>query len=317
MTQAFNLEQLERCLAAFKRYEEALKRLTDLSGSHSARLRSDVTGMPVRELTFEHVRFRYPGQERDVLLDLDLVIPAGRSLAIVGPNGAGKTTLIKLLCGFDEPTAGRILIDGADLGSLDRTCWQGRIAAIFQDFVRYPLSARANVGFGAVARLSDTAALNEVADLVGVKNVIERLPRGWDTVLSNEFENHPDMLRGGYELSGGEWQRVALARAVLACRSGSGLLILDEPTANLDVRAEAALYDRFLQLTAGATTILVSHRFATVRRADLIAVVDGGIVTELGTHEDLLRRGGQYAEMWSLQAARFVDRDGDGPEGAE
>ncbi|HEX2699772.1 MAG TPA: ABC transporter ATP-binding protein [Acidimicrobiales bacterium] len=261
--------------------------------------------LPRREIRFEGVRFRYPGRDTDVFTSLDLTIPAGRSLAVVGRNGAGKTTLVKLLARLYDPTGGRITVDGIDLRDLDPSGWQERVAAIFQDFIRYPLSAADNVGFGALRRAGDVEALERAARRAGIADVIERLPSGWDTVLSRQY-------RGGVDLSGGQWQRVALARALFATDAGAGVLVLDEPTANLDVRAEAELYDRFLELTRGVTTLVISHRFSTVRRADRIVVVENGRVVEEGTHATLVASSGGYAEMFALQAARFATTAGDG-----
>jgi len=245
-------------------------------------------------LDLEGVRFTYRGREEPTLDGLTLRVPAGQSLAVVGENGAGKSTLIKLLCGMYEPQAGRLVVDGA----LTPLQARGRIAAIFQDFVRYPLPLRENVAFGHLQLVGDEAALRGALDDAGGGALVGRLPHGWDTVLSREFE-------GGEDLSGGQWQRVALARALAAVRGGAGLLILDEPTAALDVRAETELFDRFLELTRGITTILVSHRLSSVRHADRIVVIDGGRVVEDGTHESLTRAGGRYARMYALQAERF------------
>jgi ATP-binding cassette subfamily B protein len=261
-------------------------------------------GAPRAAIRLERVSFRYPGQSRDVLAGLDLEIPAGRSLAIVGANGAGKTTLIKLLCRLYEPTGGRIDVDGVDLADVDPASWQRRVAAIFQDFVQYHLSARENVALGAPERADDQARLRRAAENAGALELIEGLPDGWDTVLSRQYT-------GGVDLSGGQWQRIALARALFAVEAGGAggarVLILDEPTANLDVRAEAALYDRFLDITVGLTTILISHRFSTVRRADRIVVLEDGRVVEDGSHEELIALGGRYATMFRLQAARFAE----------
>jgi ATP-binding cassette subfamily B protein len=243
----------------------------------------------------EKVTFTYRGRERPTLDGLELEIPAGQSLAIVGENGAGKSTLIKLLCGLYEPDAGRIVLDGGATPLESR----GRIAVIFQDFVRYPLTLRENVGFGHAARMNDDAALEAALRDAGGAHLFAALPHGWSTVLSRE-------LTGGAELSGGQWQRVALARALAAVRGGAGLLILDEPTAALDVRAETELFARFLEVTRGITTVLVSHRLSSVRHADRIVVIDEGRVAEDGTHDALLRAGGRYARMYALQAERFA-----------
>jgi ATP-binding cassette, subfamily B, bacterial len=255
---------------------------------------------PRHRCRFENVTFRYPNQETDVLAGMTLEIPVGRSLAIVGANGAGKTTLIKLLCGLYEPTRGRITVDGVDLRQVDPAEWQQRLAAIFQDFVQYDLTVRQNVALGAPDHAGDFPGLQAAAERAGALELIESLPRGWDTVLSRRYTD-------GVDLSGGQWQRIALARALFAAASVARVLILDEPTAALDVRAEAALYDRFLEITAGLTTLLISHRFSTVRRADHIVVLENGRISEQGTHDSLVAAGGQYATMFALQAARFAD----------
>ncbi|MBW3536436.1 MAG: ABC transporter ATP-binding protein/permease [Actinobacteria bacterium] len=261
------------------------------------------SSMPVESIRFEDVSFRYPGGHEDVLDGFDLEIPAGRSLAVVGANGAGKTTLVKLLSRLYDPTSGRITVDGVDLLKLDPYEWQARMAAIFQDFVRYQLPVSANVAPGGV---TDLDTVRSAAAQAGALEIIEGLEHGWDTVLDRRYQR-------GAELSGGQWQRVALARALHARAAGAGVLVLDEPTANLDVRAEAELYDRFLELTEGTTTILISHRFSTVRRADNVCVIDAGKVIELGSHAELVSAGGAYARMFELQAARFREVE---PEGA-
>ncbi|HVL33223.1 MAG TPA: ABC transporter ATP-binding protein [Actinomycetota bacterium] len=261
---------------------------------------ADPAGLPVDAIRFEGVRFTYPGRDEPVYEGLDLTIPAGRSLAIVGANGAGKTTLVKLLARLYEPQAGSITTDGIDIRAFDARAWQRRIAAIFQDFVQYPLSAADNIGIGVIERIDDRVLIEAAARRAGAHDIIEALPHGWDTLLSRQF-------REGADLSGGQWQRIALARALFAVAGGSSVLVLDEPTANLDVRAEVALFDRFLDLTRGLTTILISHRFSTVRRADRIVVLDGGKVSEEGTHDELMALGGTYATMFGLQAARFAE----------
>lgn len=256
--------------------------------------RSSAFGEPV-SVQLEGIRLRYPGRRDPTLDSFYLTIPAGQSLAIVGENGSGKTSLIKLLCGLYEPDSGRVLIDGAD----DPRRARSRLGVIFQEFVRYELSLRANVGFGDLSLLDETDQLEEALRDAGGEELLTLLPAGWDTVLARGYED-------GADLSGGQWQKVALARALMAVRGGAGLLILDEPTANLDVRAETDLFDRFLEITEGVTTILVSHRLSSVRRADRIVVMADGRIMEEGTHEELLTLGGRYATMYSLQADRFA-----------
>ncbi|HVW31418.1 MAG TPA: ABC transporter ATP-binding protein [Acidimicrobiia bacterium] len=257
---------------------------------------------PAEAIRLEGVGFTYPRTEEPVLAGLDLEIPAGRSLAIVGENGAGKTTLINLLCGFYQPTEGRITVDGVDLAEIDKRAWQRRIAAVFQEFAKYPLTLRENVVLGHPGRATDYETRIRAGQRAGIMELVEGLPANWNTILSKKFE-------GGTDLSGGQWQRVALARAMFALECGAGILVLDEPTANLDVRAESALYDRFLDLTAGLTTIVVSHRFSTVRRADLIVVLEGGRIAESGDHDELMALGGRYARMFDLQARYYADEE--------
>ncbi|HUR23237.1 MAG TPA: ABC transporter ATP-binding protein [Acidimicrobiales bacterium] len=295
------------------RLEDGLASLRILRGLQAAvpeavqnlRGGTPAAGLPERVIRFEGVRFRYPGRDEDVFDGLDLDIVAGESLAIVGTNGAGKTTLIKLLARLYDVDGGRITVDGIDLRDLDPAAWQRRVAAIFQDFVRYPVSAHDNVAFGALSS-RDRSAVEHAARRAGALDLVTALPKGWDTVLNRQFTD-------GADLSGGEWQRIALARALFAVSAGAGVLVLDEPTASLDVRAEAGLYDRFLDLTRGVTTIVVSHRFSTVRRAQRIVVLEHGRVVEDGSHDELVAAGGRYASMYALQASRFwVESDDDG-----
>lgn len=249
----------------------------------------EAAGRPASWIELRQVRFSYPTSTSPVLDGFDLIVPAGTSLAIVGQNGAGKTTLAKLLCHLYEPEQGAVLVDGVDLRDLELDGWRARVAAVFQDFVRYELPLRDNVAPAGAPDAEVLAALGEAGagDLADL-----------DTVLSRAYE-------GGVELSGGQWQRVALARALCAVRLGAGLVILDEPTAHLDVRGEAEIFDRILEATRGVTTVLISHRFSTVRHAHRICVMEGGRVVELGSHDELMALGGRYRTMFELQASRF------------
>jgi ABC-type multidrug transport system fused ATPase/permease subunit len=288
--------------------------------------------MPAREIRFRDVTFRYPasaaseasessagssrssrssrpsgsswpagsssssGAAAPVLEHFDLTVPAGTSLAIVGQNGAGKTTIAKLLCRLYDPQSGAIEVDGADLRGLDLAAWRSRVTAVFQDYLKLELSLRDNVApAGApddvVRAALESAGAHELADL--------------DTILARGYEH-------GTDLSGGQWQRVALARALCAVQLGAGLVLLDEPTAQLDVRGESEIFDRILTATRGCTTILISHRFSTVRHADRICVLEHGRVVELGSHDELMAQGGRYRTMFELQAQRFTDPDEEG-----
>lgn len=271
-----------------------LRRLAGMAGSWPA------AGRPSSEVRFSQVRFRYPSSSSEVFAGLDLELRAGRSTALVGINGAGKTTLVKLLARLHDPDSGRILVDGTDLSLVRPAEWQRQVAVVFQDFAHYPLSFAENIGFGAPLFLSDTSGLEDAARRAGALSLLSSLSglSGWDTVLSRSYE-------GGVELSGGQWQRVALARALFAVRHGARILVLDEPTAWLDARGEADFFDRFLEITEGTTTLIISHRFSTVRRADHICVLDEGRVLEQGDHGSLIAAGGRYAELFGLQAARF------------
>ncbi|MDM7854899.1 ABC transporter ATP-binding protein [Cellulomonas alba] len=261
---------------------------------------------PAAALRFEGVTFGYLGSDRRVLDGLDLELPAGLCTAIVGVNGAGKTTLVKLLTRLHEPTGGRITVDGTDLRAVDAHEWRRHVSVIFQDFVRYELSAADNIAFGAVATARTDAAVRDAAEKAGILDVVDGLPSGFETPLSRSYE-------GGADLSGGQWQRIAIARSLYALGAGARVLVLDEPTSALDVRAEAAFFERFVELTRGVTSVLISHRFSSVRHADRIVVVDGGRVVEQGTHDELLATGGTYARLFHLQAERFaagLDADG-------
>jgi ATP-binding cassette subfamily B protein len=283
------------------RAHSALERFEALAAADVARETGteDADGRPRSEIRFESVTFGYGDGAAPVLRGLDLTIPAGRSLAIVGLNGAGKTTLVKLLARLYEPDSGRITVDGIDVREFPAAAWRRRLGAIFQDFVHYDLPVRDNVGFGAPALLRDEARIRSALESAGAEGIVDALPHGLDTILSREYAE-------GADLSGGQWQRIAIARALMAVEGGAGVLVLDEPTANLDVRAEAIFFDRFLDVTRGLTTVLISHRFSTVRRADRIVVLQEGAVVEEGTHAELLALRGRYAELFHLQAARFA-----------
>lgn len=253
--------------------------------------------MPARAIRFRQVTFAYPTSGEPVLAGLDLTIPVGSSLAIVGQNGAGKTTIAKLLCRLYDPQDGAIEVDGVDLRALDLSGWRSRVTAVFQDFIRFELSLRDNV---APAGAPDGDIQQALAE-AGASGLA-----GLDTILARGYP-------GGTDLSGGQWQRIALARALCAVRLGAGVVLLDEPTAQLDVRGEAEIFDRILKATRHSTTILISHRFSTVRHSDRICVLEHGKVVELGTHQELMALGGRYRTMFELQASRFGD-DGESQE---
>src|SRR2546426_1932848 len=280
--------------AAVLRLQDAMDRAGALvRGSRS------VAGMPAREIRFRNVTFAYTATGTPVLDGFDLTIPAGSSLAIVGQNGAGKTTLAKLLCRLYDPQHGAIEVDGVDLRELDLDAWRSRLAAVFQDFIRFELPLRDNVAPAGAPDAVIRAALEE-AGASGLADL--------DTVLARGYKD-------GTDLSGGQWQRVALARALCAVHVGAGLVLLDEPTAQLDVRGEAEIFDRILPATGHTTTILISHRFSTVRQADRICVLEGGRVVELGTHDELMAADGRYRTMFTLQASRFGSKEEDAEEG--
>jgi ATP-binding cassette subfamily B protein len=265
----------------------------------------------IREgIRLEGVSFAYPGTSRLVLDSVDLALPAGTVVALVGENGAGKTTLVKLLCKLYEPTAGRILVDGAPLARIRTADWRSRLAGAFQDFFRFELPARQSVGLGDVRRVDDVTAVTTAVGRAGADDVVARLPAGLDTQLGPTWP-------GGVEVSFGQWQKLALARGFM--RDQPLLLVLDEPTAALDAETEHALFERYAAAARGGArrpaagdadgvggiTILVSHRFSTVRMADLIVVLDGSRVAQVGTHEDLMAKPGPYAELYGIQAAAY------------
>jgi ATP-binding cassette, subfamily B, bacterial len=261
--------------------------------------RGPAADMPARQVRFRDVTFAYPASpQRPVLRGLSLDIPAGSSLAIVGQNGAGKTTLAKLLCRLYDPQSGRIEVDGTDLRDLDLQAWRRRVTAVFQDFLRLELTLRENVVPAVNGTTLNETTLDDTVNAALAEAGAAGLA-GLDTVLAKGYT-------GGTDLSGGQWQRVALARALAAVRLGAGLVLLDEPTAQLDVRGEAEIFERLLAATRSCTTVLVSHRFNTVRHADRIAVLADGAVAELGRHDELMALRGQYWRMFSLQAERFA-----------
>ncbi|MEU7429269.1 ABC transporter ATP-binding protein [Streptomyces sioyaensis] len=261
-----------------------------------------VPGRLERGITFEGVRFAYPGADTPVLDEVDLHLDAGSAVALVGENGAGKSTLVKLLTGMYEPTEGRILIDGVPLDTIDLSAWRARTSAVFQDFVRMELLAKESVGVGDLPHMDDLVSLRRALDRADAADVVNELPNGFETRLGKSFTD-------GVDLSGGQWQRIALARGMM--RWAPLLLVLDEPTASLDPVTEAALFERYVEAfrtaarEVGAITLLVSHRFSTVRMADHIAVLDGGRVVEHGDHATLQAAGGRYSELYEMQARSY------------
>jgi ATP-binding cassette subfamily B protein len=251
---------------------------------------------PIRSgFTFENVGFRYPGAERWAVRELSFTLQAGEVLALVGENGAGKTTLVKLLARLYDPDEGRILLDGHDLREYDLTELRAHVGVIFQDFVRYAFTAAENIAVGRIEARDDRDRIVHAAEQSLADPVIRRLPHGYDQTMGKRF-------RDGVDLSGGEWQKIAIARAYMR---DADVLILDEPTAALDARSEFQVFERFKELSAGKTAVLISHRFSTVRMADRILVLEGGRIEEIGTHEALLAAGARYAELFELQAAGY------------
>ena len=255
----------------------------------------------VQGIRFEHVSFTYPGTDRLVLDDINLDLPAGKVIAIVGENGAGKTTLVKLLAKMYTPTSGRIVVDSTDLSRISAVDWRARLAGAFQDFFRFEFLARHAVGIGDLPRLESEPAVATAVSRAGADDVVAKLPSGLDTQLGPTWP-------GGSEVSFGQWQKLALARGFM--RDRPLLLVLDEPTAALDAETEHALFERYAAAVheedgVGRITLLVSHRFSTVRMADLIVVLDGARVEEVGSHEALMTRRGQYAQLYNIQAAAY------------
>ncbi|HEX2048939.1 MAG TPA: ABC transporter ATP-binding protein [Acidimicrobiales bacterium] len=277
--------------------------LQDYVSTASAGAGQEPPPSPLRlGISMRGVTFRYPGTEFDVLRDVDLDLPAGSSVAIVGENGAGKTTLVKLLCRFYTPTSGTIAVDGVDLRTIDVSAWRERLTGAFQDFARFELLLRESVGVGDLPRIEDGEAVAAALARTEGTDIPAGLPEGLETQLGRQFD--------GAELSTGQWQKIAVARAVM--RETPTLLLLDEPSSGLDPRAEHALLERYadaarsVAATTGAATVLVSHRFSTVRSADLIVVLDEGRVVEQGTHDELMAAGGLYADLYSIQARAYA-----------
>ena len=247
-------------------------------------------------IEFRNVGFSYPGTEKPILREVSFTLKAGETLAVVGENGAGKTTLVKLLARYYDPTGGAILIDGVDLRKFDPDEWRRELGVIFQDFLRYDLTVRENIGYGDMDKLQDANAIAAAAQKAGCQTFIEELPQQYETMLGRRFE-------GGTDLSIGQWQKLALSRALLR---NSQVLILDEPTAALDALAEYDLYQRFSELTKGRTTVFISHRFSTVRMADRIVVIEKGTTSEQGSHDELMAVEGQYKQMYHKQAGQYI-----------
>jgi ATP-binding cassette subfamily B protein len=283
---------------------DSSRRLTWLEDYAAGIDASATQDAPVRltdGITFDHVSFSYPGTDRLVLDDVTLHLPAGKVVAVVGENGAGKSTLVKLLARMYAPTSGRITVDGADLAHIATDEWRACLAGAFQDFYRFELQAQQTVGVGDLPRVEDRPATQAAVDRAGAHDVIERLAYGLETQLGPSWDE-------GAEVSFGQWQKLALARGFM--REAPLLLILDEPTAALDAETEHSLFERFAEaarthIDTGRVTVLVSHRFSTVRMADIIVVMDGSQVAEVGTHEALMARNGQYAELFRIQAAAY------------
>jgi ATP-binding cassette subfamily B protein len=276
--------------------------LEDLAAQQNAHVDESVPDRLTEGIRFEGVSFVYPGTSREVLEDVDLTLPAGSVVAVVGENGAGKSTLVKLLARMYTPTSGRITADGVDIGHVDVEQWRERLAGAFQDFARLEFLAATTVGLGDEPRQDDRAAVGSAVDRAGASSVVDDLGQGLDTQLGPSWD-------GGVDVSFGQWQKLALARGYM--RPEPLLLMLDEPTAALDAETEHALFEQFAvgarkEAANGRVTVLVSHRFSTVRMADLIVVLDGARVAEVGSHDELMARAGPYAELYSIQAQSYT-----------
>jgi ATP-binding cassette subfamily B protein len=304
LTGAFNRSRayIEKILSGFNDISEQAVFLKDLfeffamQPTIGAAPNAIPAPRPIRQgFEFRNVAFAYSGSDRMVVQHINFCLHPNEKLALIGENGAGKTTLVKLLARLYDPTEGQILLDGIDLREYDVEDLRREIGVIFQDYMRYDLLVRENIGFGKVDSLDDRPRVESAAVKSLAKSVIDRLPNGYDQMVGRRFE-------GGVDLSGGEWQKFALARAYMR---DAQLLILDEPTATLDARAEYEVFQRFSELTRARMAILISHRFSTVRMADRILVLADGSIQEQGTHEQLLSLGGRYAELFELQAAGY------------
>jgi ATP-binding cassette subfamily B protein len=293
---------------------QALRAFDELRGLLAPRRGTDrhpvarFTGAEAPPLVrFEQVRFSYPGTGREILSGVDLQIAPGEMLAIVGLNGAGKSTLMKLLSGLYTPGSGRITADGRPIGEDGLAWWRRKVTVVFQDFVRYPLPLLDNVVLGRADVPPDAEAARTAAAEAGLSEVVDRLPAGWDTPLAR---SRP----GGVDLSGGQWQQVVLARALYAVAKGTRLLVLDEPTAHVDVRTEFEIFKRLAGQRGDTSVVLISHRLSTVRLADRIVLLADGKITEAGTHDELMAANGSYARLFRIQAERFR-QDSDPEEG--
>ena len=293
---------IEKILSGFTDVSEQALFLRDLFDffEMEPRIRSLPNALPAPRpirlgFEFQNVTFRYAGAERDVLTGINFTLSPGEKIALIGANGAGKTTLVKLLARLYEPSGGRILLDGHDLREYSVEELRRETGVIFQDYMRYDLLVRENIGFGKIEQIDSDNLISQAALKSQAAEMIGRLPAKFNQVIGRRFE-------GGVDLSGGEWQKIALARAYMR---DAQLLILDEPTATLDARAEYEVFLRFAELTRGRMSVLISHRFSTVRMADRILVLAGGAITEQGTHSELVNKGGLYAELFELQAAGY------------
>ena len=297
------MQALLGSLAQLYQHNLYVNNLFEFLDTPASRIKSGTRRVPARlkkGIEFRSVSFAYPGTDAEVLHDLSLFLRAGECVALVGQNGAGKTTLVKLLTRLYEPTAGQILLDDIPLEDYDLDDLRRRISALFQDFVQYEMTVRENIGFGSIEEIQNGARIQQAARDSGVDTMIEDLPEQYETVLGRMFAR-------GQQLSGGQWQRMALARAFMR---RAPVVILDEPTASLDAQAEAEIFGRMQQVAAGATTLLIAHRFSTVRKADRILVIERGRVIEDGSHEELLRQQGTYARLFHLQASGYLENSG-------